>query len=220
MKITYTIQVCNESRELFSLLSFLLKVKDEEDNINVVYDENNITDKVKLVLEHFKENIVTYGRPFDNFSINANFHIQMATGDYIFGLDADEIPQEFLIKNIKNIIEESKAELLYIPRVNIHPGITDELLKQYSFNLNNAGFINWPDYQGRIYKRCDYIKWTDTLHTKLYGTDNVLCLKPDVNLALWHIKSIEKQQSRWKLDDNNQYNINSPSKNNLYDLLM
>ena len=34
MKLTYTIQVCNESRELHSLLSFLSKTIDEEDEIN------------------------------------------------------------------------------------------------------------------------------------------------------------------------------------------
>ena len=36
--ITYSIQVCNESRELYSLLNFLIKVIDKEDNIHVVVD--------------------------------------------------------------------------------------------------------------------------------------------------------------------------------------
>ena len=46
MKITYTVQVCNESRELFSLLNLLTRTIDDEDEINVVADTNNITDKV------------------------------------------------------------------------------------------------------------------------------------------------------------------------------
>ena len=37
MKLSYAICVCNESRDLFSLVSFLLKVKDEEDEININY---------------------------------------------------------------------------------------------------------------------------------------------------------------------------------------
>jgi len=36
MKLSYAITVCNESRDLFSLVSFLLKVKDEEDEINML----------------------------------------------------------------------------------------------------------------------------------------------------------------------------------------
>ena len=38
MKITYAITVCNESRELYSLISFLKDVIDKEDDINVLVD--------------------------------------------------------------------------------------------------------------------------------------------------------------------------------------
>ena len=57
MKLTYTIQVCNESRELYSLLNFLSKVIDDEDEVNVVVDSNHTTDKVRCVLEHFMKRI-------------------------------------------------------------------------------------------------------------------------------------------------------------------
>ena len=105
MKITYTIQVCNESREIFSLLNFLLKVKDPEDNIDVVVDSLHTTDKVAKVLEHFKDRVSVHQRPFDNFKDNATYHGTIATGDYIFGVDADEMPQEALIKNVKKIFK-------------------------------------------------------------------------------------------------------------------
>ena len=67
MKITYSIQVCNESRELFSLVNFILKVKDAEDNLNIVVDSLHVTDKVRLVLEYFKDRTTVYERPFDSF---------------------------------------------------------------------------------------------------------------------------------------------------------
>ena len=73
MKITYTIQVCNESRELYSLLNFLLKVKDQEDNIVVVVDSLHTTEKVKLVTDKFSQDITLYERPFDNFYDNTLF---------------------------------------------------------------------------------------------------------------------------------------------------
>lgn len=215
MKLTYTIQVCNESRELFSLLNFLQKTIDDEDEVNVVVDTEHTTDKVERVLEHFKERINIFKRPFDTFRENAQFHIEKANGEYIFGIDADEMPQETLIRNIKSIIEQSDAEIIAIPRINIHPGSTREFIEKSNFSVNEVGWINWPDFQMRIYKKCDYIKWSDEVHTKLIGSDKVVAVQTDPRLALWHIKSIEKQESRWAINGD----FTTP-KGNLYDMLM
>lgn len=222
MKLTYTIQVCNESRELFSLLNFLSETIDHEDEINVVVDSEHTTEKVERVLEHFKERVQVFKRPFDNFHMNAQFHIEKATGDYIFGIDADEMPQELLIKNVKRIINESKAEIIFIPRINIHPGITQDFIDFYNIKMNKMGWVNWPDMQGRIYKNAPHIKWTEEVHTKLYGSDKVIGLEPEPTLALWHIKSMEKQMSRWKHNgkEGNDTIFSSPNGENLYDILM
>jgi hypothetical protein len=197
MKLTYTIQVCNESRELYSLLNFLTKVIDDEDELNVVADSNRITERIELVLEHFKERINVFKRPFDDFCKNSQFHTDNANGEYIFGIDADEMPQEMLIKNIKKIIEESGAEIIAIPRINIDPGYTEEFLNRCNYSMNQYGWINWPDYQMRVYKKCDHIRWSDEMHTKLTGSDKVIALRDEPKLALWHIKSIEKEENRW-----------------------
>ena len=220
MKLTYTIQVCNESRELFSLLSLLVRTIDDEDEINVVVDSEHTTDKVGLVLDNFKERVNVFNRPFDTFKTNLDFHVEKATGDYIFNIDADEIPQESLIKIIKKVIEETEAEIITVPRINIHPDITEKEAEEFGFNLNEVGFINWPDFQTRIYKKCEHVYWTDELHTKLIGSDKTIAIKPLPSVALWHIKSMDKQRSRWKKDDTGNYNINGPSKTDLYDLLM
>lgn len=214
MNLTYTIQVCNESRELYSLLNFLSKVIDDEDEINVVVDSNRVTDKVRCVLEHFMKRINVHERPFDNFKANSDFHIEKATGDYIFHIDADEMPQELLIKNLKNIIKESGSEVIAVPRINIDPGYTQAFLDRCKYNINEFGWINWPDFQTRIFKKCDHIKWTDEMHTKLSGTNKFVAIKAEPKLAMWHIKSIEKEENRWK--DGNIITSND----NLYDTLM
>jgi hypothetical protein len=220
MKLTYSIQVCNESRELFSLLHLLTRVIDDEDYIDVIVDSNNTTDKVDLVLKHFEDRITVHKRPFDTFSKNCQFHIEVAKGDYVFHIDADELPQHSLIKILKQAIKETDAEIIAIPRINIQPDITEEEIEERKWNVNEVGFINWPDFQLRVHKKCDYIYWTDTLHTKLAGSDKVSGIKPVPKMALWHIKSMDKQNSRWKKDENGEYNINAPSKTDLYDLLM
>ena len=219
MKLTYTIQVCNESRELFSLLEFLKRVIDDEDEINVVVDTDHTTDKVSKVLDDFKERINVFKRPFDEFHVNAQFQIDNATGDYIFGLDADEMPREILISNVKDIIKKSEAEIIAVPRINIHPDMTESDRQAFGFKVNENGWINWPDYQTKIYKRCDYIKWSPTLHTRLTGSEKCVALEAIPAIGLWHIKSMDKQKSRWKLDETGKYTI-APPGDDLYDLLM
>jgi hypothetical protein len=192
----------------------LLKVIDAEDNINVVVDSLHTTEKVTKVLESFGHAITVYKRPFDSFYENSMFHSKTATGDYVFGIDADEMPQEALIKNLKNILKESDVDILWIPRINIHPGITDEFINKHTIPINECGWINWPDYQGRIHRISDDICWTNELHTKLTGAKRVVRLNPIPALALWHIKSIEKQESRWSNDEMH------PPGETLYELLM
>ena len=51
MKLSYAITVCNESKELYSLISFLKKMKDSEDEINILVDSLHVTTNVRNVLE-------------------------------------------------------------------------------------------------------------------------------------------------------------------------
>ena len=57
MKISYAIPVCNEHAELKRLLEFLIKCKRQEDEIVILCDEGNTTDKVLKVIENNKDYI-------------------------------------------------------------------------------------------------------------------------------------------------------------------
>ena len=192
VKISYAICVCNEDRELNSLVNFLLKVKDEEDEINILVDSKNVTPEVREVLKSHGEKIVVNEREFDGkFSDHRNYHATKCTGDYIFAIDADEMPQEALITNIKTF----EGDIMYVPRINICPGYTADWITDYKFNLNEMGWVNWPDYQGRYYKNNGEIKWSNDLHEKLEGPnpDKVAMLEAKPLVALWHIKTVERQ---------------------------
>lgn len=220
MKISYAVCVCNESRDLYSLIAFLKKVKDPEDEINVLVDTAHVTNQVKKVLDHFKSDIVTCERDFDGkFATHRNYHFEQCTGDYIFTIDPDEMPHEMLIKNLKNILVETGADFLWIPRINICPGYTEDWLKKCKFTVNECGWINWPDYQGRVIKRSSEIRWAGELHEKIEGAVRVDSLQANPELSLWHIKSVEKQDARW---DEHTFEYVSPSTNNpsLYDQLL
>ena len=98
MQISYAIPVCNEHIELEKLLSFLLKHIDENDEIVVQCDKGNTTDKVYQVLQHPRFKVIEFplNGHFSNFKNNLK---ENCSGDWIFQIDADEYPDEYLIIN-------------------------------------------------------------------------------------------------------------------------
>ena len=218
MKITYAIAVCNESRDLYSLLSFLRNVKDDEDDINVLIDTAHVTDSVRSVLSHFESCVTTCERSFDgDFSKHRNFHLTQCTGDYIFILDPDEMPQEDLIIAVKRVLSTETVDMISVPRVNITLGATKKWYEEHDFGdkINEMGWVNWPDYQGRVVKNTPDIRFGNELHERLQGYQNHLAIKPHPTLALLHVKSVDKDNNRW---ENGKYI--SPKNDNLYDKLM
>jgi len=217
MKLSYAITVCNESKDLYNLISFLRKVKDSDDEINILLDTLHTSQSVRDVLEYFKDDIVLSERDFcGDFAKHRNFHLKKCTGDYIFVIDPDEMPKENLIKTLKDVLEESDADLVSVPRINIHPGCTKEWLDNFGFHANELDWINWPDYQGRIFKNDPKICYGNKLHENIVGATNPIVFKADPGLALWHIKSVDKQDLRWE----NRKNYSSPNGKNFYDTLM
>ena len=215
-RISYAITVCNESISLYSLLSFLKKVKDPNDEINILVDSLHCTENVRRVLDAFRDDIITNDRAFcGDFAVHRNHHLSLCSGDYIFVIDADEMPTELLIKNIKQFLT-SDNELIMVPRVNIHPGFTLEWLQRNNFSMNEVGWVNWPDFIGRVFKNePDRIKYSSSLHERIEGAVGVAELEKHPGAAVWHIKSVDKQDNRW--DSNG--NFISPG-TGLYDGLM
>ena len=194
---TYAVEVCNEDKELYSLLSFLVKVKQSTDDINVLVDSGKETPEVKKVLDQFADSIsVCYREHNGDFAAHRNYHIDQCKGDFIFMIDADEIPQEPLIQNMRTPIMETDCDCIYIPRMNICPGATGEWLEKCKFTINEAGFINWPDFQGRIFRNKSSIRWSKSLHEKVEGFEKAISLEANPLIGLWHVKSVEKQDKQ------------------------
>ena len=106
------------------------------------------------------------------------------------------MPREEFIKKLKDTIATSNMDLLYVPRINIIPGYTKEWLSKYKFKINENGWINWPDYQGRVYKNNGIIKWTKGLHETVDGATRVGMFPQEPSHALWHIKNIQRQEDQ------------------------
>jgi len=195
MKISYGLTVCNEDKEIDNLISYLIEKIDNEDEIVIVYDKNRITNETIEVLEKYEDDIDYY--PFDfkqNFLENKNYLQTKCTGDYIFQLDADEIPSEILLINLKNILKENPVDLLITPRKNIVEGLTPQHTKQWGWQVSPEGWVNWPDPQKRIYKNSSKIQWEGhQVHGMVKGYETYVTLPMEEHFSIIHNKEIERQ---------------------------
>jgi len=201
MKISYAIPVHNEYEEIDRLLEHLLKHKKEADEIVVQCDEGNTTGNVYKVLDKYKDKVhiieFPLNRDFANFKNNLKNH---CTGDWIFQIDADELPDEYLINTLPSILKNNpNTEVFWVPRINTVQGITREHIKKWGWNMDNDGRINFPDYQCRILQNTPTIQWISKVHEVLYGHKNQTQLPPNDEFCLIHPKSIERQEHQNKL---------------------
>ena len=66
-------------------------------------------------------------------------------------------------------------------------------MQQWGWNVNEHGWINWPDYQWRIWKNKPEIKWINKVHERLDGFLSYASIPADESLALRHPKTIDRQ---------------------------
>ena len=207
MKISYAIPVCNEHIELEKLLSFLVKHIDENDEIVVQCDQGNTTPEVYKVLDSFKApvglkdplKIIEFPLKghFSNFKNNLKEH---CTGDWIFQIDADELPHESLITNLKELLKlNPTTEMFLVPRVNTVEGLTQEHINKWRWNVNEKGWVNWPDYQTRIIQNGPKIKWQNKVHEQIIGISTQGALPMEEEWCLYHPKTIGRQEAQNRL---------------------
>ena len=197
MKISYGITVHNEAEELHKLLEVLNKNIDKEDEIVVCVDGDD--EKVEAVLgEYLSENkAIVYKRKLDgNFAEHKNSVIEKASGDYVFHIDADEYPNEILIQQLKEILKINEVDLIWIPRVNTIEGMKQEHVQKWGWRITGKGWVNYPDYQARVFRRDESIRWTRPLHEYIKGCKTYAHLPPHEELSLYHPKTIQKQEKQ------------------------
>jgi hypothetical protein len=208
MKITYAITACDEHKELERLLSFLQTNIDPEDEIFVQLDAENASPAVINVCQtvfnrdsevDFNYTYFALGKDFASFKNNL---FSFCQGDFIFQIDADEMPSTELINNLKPLLESNPDNEVYlVPRINTVDGLTTEHIVKWGWRLDEKGRVNFPDYQWRIYKNCSYIKWKNKVHEVLEGYKTYAALPAEDEWCLIHPKNIKRQEKQ-----NNFYN--------------
>ena len=200
MKISYAITVCNEVLEIQRLLDFLLENKRDQDEIVIVFDTTNGSPSIE---EYLRANSVSdtkfswYPFPFKgDFSALKNYLTKNCVGDYIFQIDADEIPNLTLLQYLPAILESNNVDVLRVPRINTVEGLTQEHIQKWRWVVDSRGRVNWPDPQWRIYKNDGKIHWKNKVHEVLdgYKTHSILPFEED--FALQYHKDIKRQEKQ------------------------
>ena len=200
MKISFAITVSNELIEIKRLLPFLVENKRVEDEIVILFDEKNGNKETKEFLESFNDMLnvkIIYDLGFNyNFAEWKNKLNSHCTGDFIFQLDADEMISEYMVKNVNEIISlNPETELYFLPRVNYVEGITEEHITKWGWNVDEKGRINFPDFQGRLFKKG--LLWVGKVHERIIGVKYYSLLPSDESeYCIEHIKTINKQESQ------------------------
>ena len=204
MKISYGITVHNEHEELNKLLEFLIHKTHENDEIVICDDYSN--EDTQFVLQSWSQQyghaklIKIYQRKLDgDFSAQKNSVIENCDGDYIFHIDADEIPHENLINILPKMVETNDVDLVWVPRVNTVEGLTDEHCTKWGWRVTKLGWVNYPDYQARIFRNSPDIRWRKPVHEHIWGCKTYAHLPPHEELSLYHHKTIDKQEQQNRL---------------------
>jgi esterase/lipase len=140
--ITYAITVCNELNEITSLVNFLHPRIQKNDEILIQYDEGNVTkevmDYLNILTQLHTNQIKVIGFPLNgDFASYKNNLKDNAKGIFIFQIDADEIPSEYLVENLHDFLDYNKdVDLYFLPRVNTVEGLTDEHVKKWGWSIS------------------------------------------------------------------------------------
>lgn len=134
-KISVVLAVFNEENHLRECLE---SVKDLSWEM-VIVDGGSIDKTIQIAKEFGARVIETEN--LQNFHINKNKAIDVALGDWVLQLDADEIVTNKLKEEIQKVVEDQKYNGYWIPRRNF-------FLTRF---LTKGG--QYPDYTLRLYRK-------------------------------------------------------------------
>ena len=199
--ISYAVTVCNELDEIKTLLPFLYGIKRKQDEIVILQDVSKNDPELTTYLESFTANgsdVLLVQQKFKNhFADWKNLLTDFCTKDFVFQIDADEVPNEELIETLPFLLGMNEdVDVMLVPRVNTVEGLTQDHIAKWKWRVNEKGWVNWPDYQGRLYRNDPNIKWVNKVHERLEGFKQYATLPMEEEFALYHPKTIERQEKQ------------------------
>ena len=204
MGISFAITAYNEHEELNRLLSQIIKIVKPEDEIVIQLDSKSTIEVISLVDEFLTKNKKEYNIKRCIFDLNKDFASfknnlkSYCAKEWIFQIDVDETLSETFARVIHEVLENNEnVDLIAIPRVNIVKGLEQKDVIEWRWQLNEQGWVNWPDNQHRIFRNKPEIKWVNKVHEQIVGWTTYAELPADDDsYALYHIKDIDRQRQQ------------------------
>ena len=198
--ISFLITVKNEEEYIPRLIEQLVSVVDDGDEIIFLSDFSDYP--TLSLLENFRDNsnlsVEIYSHNLNNdFASHKNYGIEQCRCEWIVQLDADELMSHGLANNLHTLLEyNDDTELFLVPRVNIVEGLTQEDVNRWGWQVNDQGWVMWPDYQTRIFKNNEEIRWEGEVHERITGFQSYAPLPEEEDWALYHLKDILRQREQ------------------------
>lgn len=195
-RISYAITAHNEHEELDRLLSQLDRGIRDIDEV-VIQVDSTVTKQVLDVISKYPAFTLHQFPLNGDFASFKNNLKSKCTGEWIFQIDADEYLHPTLLETLPEILAiNPTVELFLLPRINTVEGLTQEHTQRWGWRVDSNGWVNFPDYQPRIFQNSTKVKWVSKVHEvptgfKTYGT-----LPAQEEYSLIHPKHIIRQEAQ------------------------
>jgi glycosyltransferase involved in cell wall biosynthesis len=201
MKLSYAITACNEVEETIRLVNQLLNYKEDNSEIVVLLDTPKapaeLIEYLELQAKADKLDLIEseFGGDFAQWK---NLLNSQCKGEWIFQLDADEYLMPDLIVNMEALLDSNEdKDLILVPRINTVEGLTETHIQKWGWNVNDKGWVNFPDVQTRIYKnKPEQIGWSGKVHERIGGFENYTNFPLEEIYCIKHPKTIERQEKQ------------------------
>jgi hypothetical protein len=199
MKLSYAIPVKDEFVEIQRLLTYLLENKGDGDEIVVLWDSKNGDPEIETYLRKInveKSLFRWYPYEFDGHFANMKNHLNsLCEGDWIVQLDADEMITETFMFYVKESIKlNPEMHLFLIPRINTVKGLTQEHINKWGWRVDENGWINYPDFQQRVYINDGTVRWENKVHEQIVGYSYFGAFPNLPEICIHHHKDISRQE--------------------------
>lgn len=200
-KISLGLMTHNEIEELQFLFDWLRPYRDIFHEVVVVDDFSE--EPVRPLVEAFGGKVLERSLEGD-FSAQRNYLKRNCTGDFIFILDPDEIPHPTLMKSLRRVVnqmESCSAAVCSIPRLD-HNYVSDHFIVPDIALFDQAALDEQADdYQTRIVRNSDEVKWVNKLHERVVGAVNGLKLSNRVECCILHPKYSQRMEGQGEFYD-------------------
>ena len=184
-------------------------VRDTMENVapyitdDFVITDGGSTDKTLDIINEYDVNLI-HRKWADNFEIQKNNSLDAANQEWRVWIDADETYEPIFWNQLCWYIRDANSrsvDCVNVPRINTVDGVTTEFAEQNSWNLSYFNWVNYPDYQQRIFKA--HCKFAGRTHERIINVKKDAAL---VGVHCKHPKTLERQKAGIKREQD-QYRM-------------